>query len=282
MPPASSPAPATPTDVVRLPSDDIAAARADFLSQSTAVEQARAVAEVQAAVIVAQKVPRDLSGAVEQMRLSCRQMGLAERAFFRFPRSGTTVSGPSVHLARELARCWGNVQYGLIELRRDDIGKYSEMQAWAWDVQTNTRSSSTFVVPHKRDKKGGPETLVDMRDVYENNANQGARRLREAIFSILPPWFTEEAKELCHQTMQAGASDKPIAQRIADAIKMFDDAGVRVDRLEARLGRPRGEWTAHDLAQLVVSYKSLQQGTVTVDEEFPQERVTVDDITGGV
>ena len=85
------------TDVVRLPSDDIAAARADFLSQSTAVEQARAVAEVQAAVIVAQKVPRDLSGAVEQMRLSCRQMGLAERAFFRFPRSGTTVAGPSVH-----------------------------------------------------------------------------------------------------------------------------------------------------------------------------------------
>ena len=270
----------TSTEVVKLPSDQVAAKRAEFISQATAVEQARAVAEVQAAVIVAQQVPRDLGAAVAAMRESCDQPGLADRAFYKFPRGGQTVSGASVHLARELARCWGNCQYGILELRRDDIGKYSEMQAWAWDVQTNTRASNTFVVPHKRDKRGGPEDLTDLRDVYENNANQGSRRLREAIFSILPTWFTEEAKARCIKTVTDGGG-KSLAQLIADAISTFDGGGISVDRLEAKIGSKKAKWTAYDVAALRVSYASILQGTVTADEEFPQVRVTAAEIASG-
>lgn len=264
---------------VALPSDEVAAKRADFIGQATAVEQARAVAEVQAAVIVAQQVPRDLAVVVAAMRESCDQPGLADRAFYKYPRGGQSVSGASVHLARELARCFGNCQYGIIELRRDDIGKYSEMQAWAWDVQTNTRSSNTFVVPHKRDKRGGPEVLTDLRDVYENNANMGSRRLREAIFSILPTWFTEEAKQRCIETLTDGGG-KSLAQSIADAITKFDELGVKVDRIESKLDRKKKDWTAHDVASLRVSFASVRQGTVTVDEEFPPMRVTAAEVVG--
>ncbi|KUH38418.1 MULTISPECIES: hypothetical protein [Streptomyces] len=249
------------------------------LGQGTAVEQSRAVAEVQAAIVVAQQCPRDISAAIAEMRQSCAQPYLAERAFFRFPRAGQTVSGPSVHLARELARCWGNVQYGLAELRRDDEYGESEMQAFAWDVQKNSRTSSTFIVPHKRDQKGGPKQLTDMRDIYENNANNGARRVREAIFAILPPWFVEEAKELCARTMRDGGG-KPLNIRIADAVKAFEGMGVTADRIETKLGRPTGKWTEHDVAQLQVIYRSVQQGEVSVDDEFPAPRVTADEITG--
>jgi hypothetical protein len=255
----------------------VPAATAQWIGQATAVEQARAVAEVQAAVVVAQQVPRDLTSAVTAMRESCRQKGLADRAFFRFPRAGSTISGPSVHLARELARCWGNVQYGIREMRRDDTAGISEMQAWAWDVQTNTRSEQMFVVPHKRDTKEGVKALVDLRDVYENNANLGARRLREAIFAILPTWFTEEAKELCTKTLQDGGG-KSLAQQAADVVRGFEGFGVSVDQLEQKTGRAKGKWTEHDLAQLRVVGASLRQGTVTVDDEFPPERVTAEEI----
>jgi hypothetical protein len=269
----------TDTAAVALPSDALAAKRADFISQATAVEQSRAVAEVQAAVIVAQQVPRDMSKAVAEMRGSCDQLGLAERAFYKYPRGTKSVTGPSVHLARELARCFGNCQYAIVELRRDDIGKYSEMQSWAWDVQTNTRSSNTFVVPHKRDKTGGPEVLIDLRDVYENNANMGARRLREAIFSILPIWFTEEAKARCLKTITDGVG-KSLDQSIADAIAKFGELGVTLDRIEAKLGHKNQDWTAHDVAHLRVSYTSLIQHTITADEEFPPIRVTAAEIVG--
>jgi hypothetical protein len=248
------------------------------LGQGTAVEQSRAVAEVQAAIVVAQQCPRNVQAALADMQASCKQTALAERAFYRFPRAGGAVTGASVHLARELARCWGNVQYGIAELRRDDEFGQSEMSAFAWDVQTNTRNSSTFVVPHKRDTKDGAKTLTEMRDIYENNANNGARRVREAIFAILPPWFVEEAKALCNQTLRDGGG-VPLPQRIAEAIKAFDALGVVADRIEQKVGRPSTRWTEHDVAQLHVTYTSLQRGEITADVEFPAERVTAAEVT---
>ncbi|MDR7278908.1 hypothetical protein [Catenuloplanes atrovinosus] len=250
------------------------------VSQATAIEQSRAAAEVQAAVVVAQQCPRSVQAALAQMAESCKQQALAERAFYRYGRGGSTVSGPTIHLARELARCWGNVQYGIAELSRDDAAGMSEMQAFAWDLQTNTRSAQVFIVPHMRDKKGGAERLTDLRDIYENNANMGARRLREAIFAILPPWFTEQAKDLCSQTLAHGGG-KPLAQRIAEAVKGFEGIGVVADQLEQKLGRTRDRWTEHDVAQLGVVYKSIQRGEVTVADEFPPARVTAAEITAG-
>jgi hypothetical protein len=248
------------------------------IGQGTAIEQSRAVAEVQAAIVVAQNCPRDINAAISEMRQSCQQMFLAERAFFRYSRGSGNITGASVHLARELARCWGNIQYGLVEMRRDDEYGQSEMQAFAWDVEKNSRNSSTFIVPHKRDQKGGPKQLTDMRDIYENNANNGARRVREAIFAILPPWFVEEAKQICTRTLADGGG-KPLPQRIADAIRAFEGIGVVQDRIETKFGRPSGKWTEHDVAQLLVAFQSIQRGEVTADEEFPLPRVTVDEIT---
>jgi hypothetical protein len=249
------------------------------IGQATAVEQSRAVAEVHAAIVVAQQCPRDVQTARAAMLDTCAFQGMADRAFYRYSRAKTTITGPSVHLARELARCWGNVQYGVSELRRDDDARQSEMQAWAWDVQTNTRSVLTFVVPHKRDTTDGAKDLVDMRDIYENNANAGARRLREAIFAILPAWFIEEAKDRCIATLAKGG-DKPIAEQITDATTAYAELGVTADQMERKVGRPRSDWTPYDLAQLRVIHRSLRRGETTVAEEFPPVRVTPEDIAG--
>jgi hypothetical protein len=250
------------------------------VGQATAVEQTRAVAEVHAAMMSARDYPRNIDRAMVEMERSCRQMGMAERAFYAFPRAGQTVNGASIHLARELARCWGNIQHGLHEMRRDDDAHQSEMQAFAWDIETNTRIAHTFIVPHKRDARGGAQVLTDMRDIYENNANNGARRVREAIFAILPPWFVERAKELCNETIAAGRQGQTLPQRIDEAIKAFAGGGVTQDQLEHKQGKLTAAWTAHDVAQLEVLFKSLRRGEVTRDEAFPtaEQPVTVPEI----
>ncbi|HWU21062.1 MAG TPA: hypothetical protein VN088_06035 [Nocardioides sp.] len=251
------------------------------VGQGTAVEQSRAVAQVQAAVLVAQQCPRSAPRALAEMKESCRIPRLAEKAFFRFNRGDGMVTGPSIHLARELARCWGNIEYGLIEMRRDDEGAHqSEMQAFAWDLERNTRNASTFIVPHVRwTKKSGAKALDDPRDIYENNANNGARRVREAIFAVLPRYFTDEAQDICMQTLQDGGG-KPLPQRIADAIGWFETAGVSVDQLERRLGATSGKWTPVDLAQLTVIRGSLQRGEIRAEEEFEPRRLTVGELAG--
>lgn len=234
-------------------------------TQATQVEQARAVAEVQAAVVVAQQVPRDISRAVGEMQDSCGRKHLAEKAFYRVPNRG---QGPSVHLARELARIWGNVQYGVHELRRDDKSGMSEVQAFAWDVQTNTRSTRTFQVPHQRMVKGERKPLVDLGDVYLNNQNVGARAVRECIFTILPPWFTEEAEDIARRALREG-DGKPLAERIAQMVQVFAEKwGIKQAQLEAKVGRKRGQWDAGDVATFQVLYRSIERGEVTVVEEF--------------
>jgi hypothetical protein len=248
-----------------------------FLGQGTAIEQSRAIAEVQAAVIMAKQFPRDLTRAVAAMREAAAQPSLAERAFYRFPRGGETVTGSSIHLARELARCWGNIQYGLTELRRDDEGAYSEMQAVAWDLEANTRAAAIFVVPHKRDTKSGIVVLPDLRSVYESNANQGARRVREQIWAVLPGWYIREAEDRCRATLEDGGG-KSIAQRVADAVAAFEGIGVTVGKLEARTGKAAGAWTAYDLAQLQITFRAIRNSETTIAQEFPDERVTVADI----
>ncbi|MCI4045099.1 hypothetical protein [Streptomyces sp. TRM75563] len=256
------------------------AAAPSRVGQGTAVEQSRAVAEVQAAVLVARQFPRNEAVCIAKMQTACTQQELAQRAFFRFPRGTSNVSGETIQLAKELARCWGNIQFGVAELRRDEEYGESEMQAWAWDMESNERSSTTFIVPHARWANNRAQKLADFRDVYENNANNGARRLREMIFTVLPVWYIEQAKTACANTLATGAGDVPRPQRIAQAISSFEGIGITADQIETKLGRKSDKWTDVDLGQLQVIFQSIQRGEVTKDEEFPAPRVTTDEITG--
>lgn len=248
------------------------------ITQATAVEQSRAIAEVQAAVVVAQQVPRDMGAAEADMRDACGRLGLAQRAFYSVPNRG---NGPSVHLARELARIFGNVQYGVHELRRDDAAGMSEIQAFAWDVEKNVRSTRTFQVPHQRMKKvkGVPtrDPLVDLTDVYLNNQNIGARAVRECIFTILPAWFTDAAQDLCHRTLVEGEG-KPLDVRVADMVRAFAGIGVTDQQLENKIGRKRSAWRPVDIAQMTIVYQSIQRGEVTKDDAFPVQRVTAAEV----
>lgn len=245
-----------------------AGTRINLASQATAIEQSRAIAEVQAAVLVAQQHPRSKSLALDEMRDATAQTAVAESAFFRYSRGDGAVTGVSIHLARELARCWGNIDYGIKELSRDDDKGSSEMLAYAWDMERNSRPSTTFIVPHTRDTRSGTRQLTDTRDIYENNANNGARRLREQILAVLPKWFVEEAKDRCRETLKRGNGD-PLEQRRANAIQGFAGIGVVLAQLEAKLGATQAEWTGEHLGHLAVIFKSIQSGEMNVADEFP-------------
>ena len=246
---------------------------AQRIGQATAVEQSRAVAEVHAMVVVAQQMPRNIDRAVREMRRSCSYKAVAEKAFYRYSRGGGQVTGESVTLAKELARCWGNIDYGIAELRRDDSAGESEMMAFAWDMETNTRPRTTFIVPHVRDNGS---RLTAPRDIYENNANMGVRRMREQILNLMPPWFIEDAKALCYATMKADTSDgETLAERAATAVKRYTGIGVTAGQLAQKLGAPQSAWSAADLAQLGVIYKSIERGETTKEDEFGATAATI-------
>jgi hypothetical protein len=256
-------------------------ARVPAASQATHIEQARAIAEVQAMFLMAKQAPRNEGEAIARALEACGQYALAERAFYSFPRGSENVNGPSIGLATELARCWGNIDYGIMELSRNDDAGHTEMLAFARDLETNTRSHQTFIVPHARDTRYGRKELTDMRDIYENNANNGARRLRECIFRVLPVHLRAAAEDRCREVLERGKGDKPIAMRTAQAIDAFKGIGVTLDRLEAKQGKSE-KWTGVELANLEIAYKSIRRGETSADEAFPRTKDANDDLTEDV
>lgn len=270
----------TATDVA-LPPDRFAVTRGE--TQATAVEQARAVAEVAAAVHVAQQFPRDVTRAIERMRQACGQKALAERAFYSLPRAGGRVEGTTVHVAREIAGCWGNLDYGVREMRRDDDAGVSEMLAWAWDQEVNVRSSRSFVVPHARMSGKGSEKrrepLTDLGDIANNNNSVAARAVRETIFTVLPVWFRAEAETILAQTLKGDASGKTLAQQAADAICHYDATHhVSKAQLETHVARKVADWTEGDLALLRVLSTEITRGEKRAGEVFAAPRVTAAEI----
>lgn len=264
----------TDQNTIIMPSAAMAPER---IGQATAIEQSRAVAEVQAAVLVARQFPRVEAAAIARMTQACQHPALADKAFYSFKRGGSTVSGETIHLAKELARCWGNIQHGIAEMSRDDVLGQSEMQAWAWDMESNERVSTTFIVKHARWADGKAKKLEDFRDIYENNANNGARRLREMILSVLPVYFVEKAKDLCSATIRHGGG-VPLPERIAEAVAHFERIGIIADQLEQHTGRPVEKWTDRDVAALRVLFNSIDRGEITKDEAFPPAAVTAQEI----
>lgn len=250
------------------------------VSQATTIEMSRAVAEVQAAVLMARQFPRDQQRARREMEDTCAQTELAEEAFWRFRRGDSQINGETIHLARELARCWGNMQWGVYELARNDNAGESEMLAYAWDIQGNSRSSMGFIVPHKRDKDGRTTDLKTMRDIYENNANLGARRVRECIFAVLPRWYRQRAVALCRETLENGGG-RALAVRVAEVLDWYKQIGVRESALIRKLdGTATDQWDAVDIANLGVIYRSIQRGETTIDVEFPRQVVQEEELAG--
>lgn len=235
---------------------------------AVAIEQERAIAEAQGKLVIAKRFPRNQADAYQRVMEACSRPGLAEEAMYAFSRSGSTVAGPSIRLAEELARCWGNIDYGLRELSRR-IGE-SEMEAYAWDLETNTMTSQKFTVKHVRDTNArGKVDLTDERDIYEIGANMGARRLRARILAILPPDLVDAAVAKCRVTLE-GKSDMPMADRIRALVDAFAGLGVRAELIERRLGKKLDDMLPEELADLRVIYKSIKDGIATAGEHFNQ------------
>lgn len=247
-------------------------------SQATVIEGNRVAAEVYAAVLVAQQVPRSEQRVREQVTELCKIEAMAKKALYRFPVGGNNVEGLTIQIARELVRIWGNTQFGMSELSRTD--DHTELLAYAWDMQNNARSSRIVIVPHKSDRKGkAPVDLTDMREILTNNTSQGSRQLRETIFSILPWWLTELAEEICRATLVHGGG-VPLVQRRAECVRMFAEIGVREEQLVAKVyNRPVDRWDGQDLATLAVCFKSIRNHEISKEAEFPVVVVTTEQIT---
>lgn len=233
---------------------------------TTEMVTTRQAQEVQAAMVIAKKFPRDEVESYNRIMRACQRKSLAEQAMYEYPRGGTKVTGPSIRLAEAMAQNWGNLDFGIIELEQK-TGE-SQVMAYAWDLETNTRQTKIFTVPHVRSTKKGNIPLTDPRDIYEMVANQGARRVRACILGVIPGDVIDSAIEECKNTLTS-KNNEPLIDRVRKGIKLFEDKfSVSQDMIEKYIGCKCEAFSENDMVRLNNVFRSLRDGMAKREDYF--------------
>ena len=217
------PAGAMPMAETSNPFRHLAAANTGANVGAIAIEQERAIAEAQGKMILAKRFPRSMAAVTQDFMDACKSPAFAAKAFYSVPNRGT---GPSIRFAEELARCYGNFDYGHRELSRSE-GK-SEVEVYAWDMEKNNYARRQVTIMHVRDKRdGGAVKLTDQGDIDGRIANVASKQVRSRILALMPKHVVEQGILECRKTL-AGDNDKPISQRVIDMAGAFAKYGVTV------------------------------------------------------
>lgn len=236
-------------------------------STTTEMMVSRQAQEVQAAMVIAKKFPRDEVEAFNRIMRACQRKSLAEQSMYEYPRGGQKITGPSIRLAEALAQNWGNIDFGIMELEQKN--KESTVMAYAWDLETNTRQTKIFQVSHTRySRRKGNEKLTDPRDIYEMVANNGARRLRACILGVIPGDVIDKAIEQCTLTLRSG-NQEPLIDRVRKMVGAFEkEFSVTKEMLEKYIGCSSDAFSENDFIRLRKVYRSLKDGMAKREDYF--------------
>jgi len=234
--------------------------------------------EIQSAIIIAKRFPRDEDLAFQKLMKACGRSSFAEDAEYAFPRGGTTVKGPSVFLAREGARVWTNIRYGLTILRDDQQSR--QIQGWAWDVETNTKVTAEDDFQKLIYRKGKGWITPDERDLRELTNRRGAILIRNCVLQLLPKDLVEDAVEKCRETLRSTAAKDPDEAR-KKIILAFSELNITPEMLAVYLGHPIGQSSPAEIADLRGIYKSISDGNSKWSEYVAEEAKTNGDANGG-
>lgn len=240
-----------------------------------------AVSEVQGALVVAKQFPRDEDRAYAAIIKACGRPRFAEAVTYSFPRGGSRISGPSVKLAREMARCFGNMRYGFRVTK--DTEEERAIEAFGWDTENNTWITAQDSFRKLIQRKRGGDTIwetPDERDLRELTFRRAAILIRNCILQVMPSDFVDDAVDEAMRTMRKQAKDSP-GELKKNLIKGFARVNVQPSQIEKLIGHTLDEATSDELVELRSILQSLIDGNTTWSEHMQKgERKTAEGTVG--
>ncbi len=229
--------------------------------------------QIQAAFTIAMANPRDENKAYMRLMKTYDRPGAALGAEYSFPRGGQKINGPTVSLAREAARCWGNIRSGFSVVSMDD---HVHLKGEALDVETNsyTFQDGKFKKKIQRKNKATGKTEwvePDERDLRELINKHGAILERNCILRLIPKDIIEDAINKARTTLVAKSKDELKTNpqdTVRNLLKAFSVIHVTQEMLEAYLGHKIDLIDENELADLRQKHASIKNGETTREEHF--------------
>jgi hypothetical protein len=226
---------------------------------------------------------RELSGVAERVigaqqvavyrdeaRILTKLKALAAAAgtdwYYRFPvqnrRENRTdwIEGPSIKLANDLARMYGNCE---VDIRTLDLGDSWLFYARFTDFETGFSLTRPFQ-QYKGASKMGNDDARKKDIAFQIGASKAIRNVVVNALQTYADFAFEEAKNALVERIGKNLDGWRV--KIADRIK---DLGIDVKRVEAVMGRVAVDWLAPDMSRIIAMMKSINDGMATLDETFP-------------
>lgn len=290
--------------------EDVALATREAESSEIAATAgaARVQQEIQAGVVLAHRFPRNADQAFAEIVTSCRRPSFADGAEYKFPRGNkfneesgkwekNYVTGATVDLMREAARCWGNIRYGFAVIR--DTQQMRGLLGYAWDLERNIFASyedefqklvqRRVNVGTEADKRFETQWVQpDERDLRELTNRRGAILERNALEHVLPSDIIDDALSVARETKLSKVAKDPNGER-KKVIIAFQSINISPKMLEEKLGHSLDQCSPTQVVELREIYASIRGGHTVWGDWLGEDRMKdkakgkadISDLVGG-
>lgn len=174
------------------------------------------------------------------------------------------IEGPTVKLANDIARIWGNNVTMIV--RVDDEGESWVFHGAFIDLETGFN----YVRPFRQRKSqslGMPaaerEREIDI--IFQVGASKAIRNAVVNALSGEIQFAVEQAKRALITWVEANKEK-------ADTYitKMLDREEIDVKRIEGVLARSRAQWTVRDISRVIAELRGIEDGFTKADDLYPR------------
>jgi len=209
--------------------------------------------------------PRDHGWILNQIR--AHAAANAQTYYYSWPvknrRQGTvdTVEGPTIKLANDIARLYGNCFAGVIDVK--DLGDYWEFVALFVDRESGFMMARSF--RQRREQNIGMKDAERALDiVYQIGSSKAIRNVVTNALSTYVNFAMQEAKKNLSSWVE---NNKEKADRFIDDVCARHN--LDISRIEAVVGKKRKEWLVNDTARVLVNLRSIEEGMASAQDVFP-------------
>lgn len=174
------------------------------------------------------------------------------------------VEGPTIVLANDLAREWGNCS---LETRVVDGGANWMFYSRFTDLQTGYQLTRGFQ-QRKAQDTGMKDEARRLDMVFQIGQSKSQRNVVVNALQSLANEVFDEAKKGLRERI----AKEPEKAR-AWIVKRMSDLAISQKRVEEIYGRSAPNWTVTDMAQMYAELKSIEEGVAVVADVYPPKDV---------
>jgi hypothetical protein len=193
--------------------------------------------------------------------------GAGEDWFYRYPvkeqgqASGKFIEGPSIKLANDVARIYGNCD---VDVRVFDQGDSWLFYARFLDIETGFSLTRPFV-QHKGQSSVKTKDPERARNIaFQIGASKAIRNVVVNALQTYADFAFEEAQRAFVPNVEKKLDHyrNKVAERLVEL-------RIELSAVERSVGRAIGKWTAADVARVIAEVQAIQDGMASAADTFP-------------